>query len=216
MKSSSFKAVFSAFWDTFLPSNIVLVQAAGVAPILAIGYDLMHGVALSACTTAVLLPVGLCMTLLGDKPAAWLRPALYTLFSAVLLLGTAFVLRQYVSPDIYAHLYVFLPLMAVNTLFTYRVGNVRVGLRPAIAVADALGSALGFSLVLCVACAVREAAVYGTLWHIDLGYAARFPEAKHPFIGFVLLGFMSAVLQWVKQNMRRKGVNIPEPEVTTL
>lgn len=203
MTRSSLKTVFSAFWDTFLTNNIVLVQAAGICPILAVGYDLKTGVALSVCTTAVLLPVSLCLTLLGDKVAAWLRPALYTLLSSVLLFGAAFVLRQAVSVEIYASLYVFLPLMAVNTLFTYRATTLRASLRPAVALADALGSALGFSLVLCVASMLREMAINASIWEIPLGYEKCFPEAKHPFIGFVLLGFMSAALQWFKALTRR-------------
>lgn len=203
MNRSSLKTVASAFWDTFLSNNIVLVQAAGICPILAIGYNLKYGVALSLCTTAVLVPVSLVLTLLGNRLANWLRPALYTLLSSVLLLGTAAILRQFISTEIYAALYVFLPLMAVNTLFTYRAGNIRASLLPAVAVADALGSALGFSLVLCIASALREMAISGTVWGIPLGYEARFPEAQHPFIGFVLLGFMAAALQWFKQLTHR-------------
>lgn len=201
MTRSSLKTVTSAFWDTFLVNNIVLVQAAGICPILAIGYDLKFGVALSACTTAVLLPVSLFLTALGNRIAAWLRPVLYTLLSSALLFVAALVLRQAISAELYAHLYVFLPLMAVNTLFTYRASAtaLRTSLRPVVAVADALGTALGFSLVMCITCALREMAIAGTLWGIPLGYEARFPEAQHPFIGFVLLGFMAAALQWFKQ-----------------
>lgn len=203
MSRPSMKTVASTFWDTFLLNNIVLVQAAGICPILAVGYTLQYAVALSACTTAVLLPVSLCIALLGTKLASWLRPALYTLLSSVLLLGTAFLLRFTVSVELYAALYVFLPLMAVNTLFTYRTAAPRASFSPWLVLADALGSALGFSLVLCVAGALREMAIYGTLWNIPLGYEARFPEAEHPFIGFVLLGFMSAALQWFKQSIGR-------------
>lgn len=196
-------ASLSAFWDSFLLNNIVLVQAAGLCPILAIGTTLQNGVALSACTTAVLLPLGLLFTLFGNKLALWLRPALYTLLASLLLLGTAFALHFIVSPELYAALYIFLPLMAVNTLFTYRAGSLHLSMPPLIALADALGASLGFSLVLCIACALREMAIYGTLWNIPLGYTARFPEAAHPFIGFLLLGFMSAALQGFKQLLGR-------------
>ena len=203
MTRSSVKTVFSAFWDTFLNNNVVLVQAIGICPILAVGYNLKYAVALSVCTAAVLIPVSLLLTVIGDRLANWLRPVVYTLLSAVLLFGAAFVLQRWVSAELYAKLYVFLPLMAVNTLFTYRAGNIRAALRPAVAVADALGSALGFALVLCVAGALREMAIAGSLWDIPLGYEARFPEAEHPFIGFVLLGFMAAALQWMRRLAHR-------------
>ena len=199
----SWRTVGAAFWDSFLPNNIVLVQAAGICPILAVGFNLKYGVALSLCTVATLLPVGVCMTLLRNRLAAWLRPAVYALLSAALLFAAALVLSRSGWSQIYAKLYIFLPLMAVNTLFTYRTGTMGEAMHPAVAAADTLGAAFGYSLVLCVACTLREMAMSGTIWDMPLGYGARFPEAEHPFIGFVLLGFMAAALQWLKQLSRR-------------
>ncbi|MBQ6829983.1 MAG: hypothetical protein IJO59_02530 [Clostridia bacterium] len=194
---------FAAFWDAFLPNNVVLLQAAGLCPILAVGTTLQNGVALSACTAAVMLPLSLFVTFFGNKLAQWLRPALYALLASVLLLGTAFALHFTVSPELYAALYIFLPLMAVNTLFTYRTTPLHLSMPPLVSLADAFGSALGFALVLCISSALREMAIYGTVWNIPLGYEARFPEAAHPFIGFLLLGFMSAALQWFKKLLAR-------------
>lgn len=195
-KRPSFRTLLSAFWESFLPENAVLVQAMGLCPILAVGYDLKYGVALAVCTTVVLLPANLLLSLFGKRVAQWLRPPLYAVLTTTLLLATALVVRQWISADIYAALYLFLPLMAVNSLFTVRAaGKQAAAVHPLLSLADSLGVALGFGLVLCVACAVREAAIYGTLWDIPLGYTARFPEAAHPFIGYVLLGFMAAALQ---------------------
>ncbi len=205
----SFRTLFSAFWESFLPENAVLVQAMGLCPILAVGYDLKYGVALAVCTAVVLLPANLLLSLFGKRVAQWLRPPLYAVFTTVLLLATALVVRQWISADIYAALYLFLPLMAVNSLFTVRAaGKQAAAVHPLLSLADSLGVALGFGLVLCVACAVREAAIYGTLWDIPLGYTARFPEAAHPFIGYVLLGFMAAALQAARKlvyRITRKG-----------
>lgn len=205
MDRENVKSCLSAFWNTFLPNNIVLVQAAGICPILAVGYNLKDSVALSVCTAVVLISINLCASLFGNRIPRLLRPALYTVLSSVLLFLAALVLQQWVSAEIYAALYLFLPLMAVNLLFSTFIGDSAVQKRPSIAAASAVGSALGFALVLCVAGALREMAAFGTLWNIPLGYEARFPEAEHPFIGYVLLGFMAAFLQWVQQIIRRIG-----------
>lgn len=200
---SSLRAAVAAFWDSFLPNNIVLVQAAGLCPILAVGYNLKYGVALSICTAATLLPVGVCLTLLRDRVATWLRPALYAVLASLLLFVCALVMDRSGFAHIYAKLHVFLPLLAVNMLFTYRTDGGRHSQRIATAIGDTLGAALGFALVMCIACTLREMAMTGTIWDIPLGYEVRFPEAEHPFIGFVLLGFMAATLQWFKQLSRR-------------
>ena len=204
MKSSA-RSFLSVVWNAFLPQNVVLVQALGLCPILAMGINLRYGVALSLCTIVTLVLADLFFALVSKYVATRLQPVVYVLISSVLLFGAAVGL-QWISAEVYAHLYLFLPLMAVNTLYTYRTAIAPSAKRPTITtvLADSLGSALGFSLVLCVASALREMAINGSLWNIPLGYEARFPEAAHPFVGFILLGFMAAMLQWVKQLLKGK------------
>ena len=186
------------FLDTFFAKNIVLVQAIGLCPIIAIGINLKYGVALTLCTAAVLLPTSLCMSLWGTRLPAWLRPPVYTVGASVLLLGAAALVNRYISHELYAALYLYLPLMAVNTIFTYRAGGFSVTNRPVAALVDAAGSSLGFGLAICIVSALRDIASSGTLWDIPLGFTLRLPEAVEPFAGFILLGFMAAFLKWVK------------------
>ncbi len=198
MKSSarhSARQLAGIFFDTFLLRNIVLVQAVGLCPILAASVNLKYGVALSVCTAVVLLPTSLLMSLLRDRLPGWLRPPVYTLGASILLLGAAFLLDTCISHEIYAALYLFLPLMAVNTLFTYRAGGFSVSNRPAAALVDALGSSFGFGLVICGMSALREMAAYGTIWDIPIHMPLVLPQAALPFVGFLLLAFLSALLQ---------------------
>lgn len=191
------------FLDTFLLRNIVLVQAVGLCPILAAGTNLKYGVALTVCTAVVLLPTSLLMSLLRERLPNWLRPPVYTIGASVLLLGVAFLLDTFISHEIYAALYLFLPLMAVNTLVTYRAGGFSVSNRPTAALVDALGSSFGFGLVICVVSALREIAARGTIWDIPLDMTPVLPEASLPFIGFLLLAFMAALLQHFHSRLTR-------------
>lgn len=206
MKKSllTFRELLGVFFDTFITKNIVLVQAIGLCPIIAIGINLKYGVALTVCTAAVLLPTSLCMSLWGSRIPSWVRPPVYTVAASLLLLLAALVVDRWVSHELYASLYLFLPLMAVNTIFTYRAGGFSVSNRPAAALVDALGSALGFGLAICVVSCLREMAAFGTLWDRPLGFHLTLPEAVEPFAGFILLGFMAAFLQWIKGLIARK------------
>ena len=203
---SSVRTFASLVWNAFLPQNVVLVQALGLCPILAIGINLRYGVVLSVCTVVTLVLTDLLFSLLSKRIATRLQPVVYVLLSSALLFGSSVLLRLFISAEIYAHLYLFLPLMAVNTLYTYRSAIAPSATRSSLSatLADSVGTALGFGLVLCVSSALREMAINGSLWNIPLGYEARFPEAEHPFIGFILLGFMAAALQWCKTLARRK------------
>ena len=208
----------SIFFDTALRNNLVLVQAIGVCPIIMAGADLKSGVALALCTLITLLPLSLLMSLIGRKLANWLQPALYTLVASVLLAGTALVLDHWVSTALYAKLHLFIPLMAVNTIVTYRVGGFSIGNRPAAAMMDALASAFGFGLVIAIVSALRELVASNTIWNIPVGITLPLPEAAQSFAAFILLGLMAAALQGLSRRHRSDDLDevellVPDKEV---
>lgn len=193
------------FCSTFLTNNIVLVKAVGLCPIIAGGVTLKYGVALTLCTLAVLLPSCLFMAGIGDRMPKWLHPPVYTLTAMLMMTGAAAVVSRWIAPEIYAALYLFLPLMVVSTIFTYHAGGFSSSTPPLMAVVDAVGSSLGFGLVICAVSSLREMATYGTLWDIRLPFDMRLPSAALPFAAFLLLGFMAALLQAVKNRLVRRA-----------
>lgn len=190
--------LWDVFFNTFLSNNIVLVQAVGICPIIAVGINLKYGFVLTVCTAAVLLPTSLYMSLFGDKLPDWARAPIYTVGASLILLGAAIIVDRFVSHEIYAALYVFLPLMAVNTLVTYQAGGFSVSHRPLVALTDAFASTLGFGLVICIVSVLRELTSAGTIWDVPVSVAVKLPQAALPYAAFLLLGFMAAFLQWLK------------------
>ncbi len=197
------RGIRRAFVQTFASDNIVLVQALGICPIIAAGVSLQRAVALTACTLVVMIPCSLLMSTIGKKVSSLWRAPLYVLLAMALMVGCGWVLTTYVSPELYAHLYLFLPLMSVNSLFTYHAAGFSSGRRPLLALVDAIGTSLGFGLVICIVSTLRELAISGTVWGIPVGFEARFPEAAYPFAAFILLGFMAAILQQLKKRYLR-------------
>lgn len=188
------------FVENAVSNNIVLFQALGLCPVIAAGVSLQNGVALTICSAVVLLPLSFFIALVGNRLPKWLRPALYVSLAALLLVGMAFLLDKYISPELYAKLYLFIPLMAVNMVYSRNVGLSRV-INPVATIVDALGSTVGFGLVICAISALREIAISNTLWGIPLKSGVTLPEAAAPFSAFILLGFMSAWLQWSRQHI---------------
>ena len=202
-KGGRIRRLLQIFFDTFLVRNIVLVKLIGLCPIIVAATNLKAGVTLTACVALALIPTALLMSLVGEKLKPVIRVPLYTLLAAVILLGAAYVLNMYIEPELYAALYLYLPLLAVNTLMTYRVGGFAVASRPPEALADALGSILGFGVVICLISAAREFLAYGTLWEMPLLSQPLMPQASSPFVAFLLLGFLAAFLQFVREMLRR-------------
>lgn len=201
----------SIFLSTFLTNNIVLVKAVGLCPILAGGVTLKYGVALTACTLAVLLPSCLFVAGVGNRIPKWLHPPVYTIAATLLMVGAAAVVSRLIAPEIYAALYLFLPLMAVSTIFTYHAGGFSAGMPPRLAAVDAVGSSLGFGLVICLVSALREMVAFGTLWDIPLPFSVRLPSATLPFAAFLLLAFMAALLQSFKNRLSRREEGEAQP-----
>lgn len=193
--------------ENAVTNNIVLIQALSLCPIIGAGTTLKNGVALSLCTAAVLLPLSLLMALVGNWLPKWVRPALYVLLASLILVGSSQILYMN-APTVYADLHHFIPLIAVNMLYARTVGFSSIA-HPVSTVVDALGSTLGFGVVICIISAVREVFAYGTLWHHPVDIGIRLAQAAAPFTAFILLGLMAAALQWSRLRIsaffHRKG-----------
>lgn len=190
------------FWHTTnllvenaVTNNIVLIQALGLCPIIGAATTLQSGVVMSICTAAVLLPLSLLMAFLGSYLPKWLRPAVYVLLASLLLVGTSSLLTHYISGELFAKLHHFIPLIAVNMLYARTVGFSSIA-HPVSTVVDALGSTLGFGIVICGVSALREVLAFGTLWDKPVEISWSLPHADTPFVAFILLGLLAAGLQW--------------------
>lgn len=190
------------FWRTTnllvenaVTNNIVLIQALGLCPIIGAATTLQSGVVMSICTAAVLLPLSLLMAFLGSYLPKWLRPAVYVLLASLLLVGTSSLLTHYISGELFAKLHHFIPLIAVNMLYARTVGFSSIA-HPVSTIVDALGSTLGFGIVICGVSALREVLAYGTLWDNPVEISWSLPHADTPFVAFILLGLLAAGLQW--------------------
>ena len=199
VRAHAWQAV-SDFVENAVTNNIVLFQGMGLCPVIAAGVTLKNGVVLTACTAAVLLPLSVLFSIWGNRLSKWLRPAVYVLLASLLLVGAAYLLETRISPELYAKLYLFIPLMGVNLLYTRSMDFV-VRAPLAETTMDALGSAVGFGAVICLISALREMAISNTLWDRPLHFTVDLPEAASPFAAFILLGFMSALLQWGRQRV---------------
>lgn len=203
MSSESRARFRSVFFDTFLVRNIVLTKMLSVCPIIAAAINLKYGVALTVCAGMVLLPTALLMSLIGEKMKPVLRAPVYTLLASLILVGVAYLINAYIDPTLYASLYIYIPLMAVNTLMTYRAGGFAVASRPGEALADAFGSTMGFGLIICIVAALREFLAFGTLWDLPLVNTPLLPAAASPFAAFILLGLLAAFFHFVREMLRR-------------
>ena len=181
--------------------NPIVMEALGLFPIIAGGTSLKNGVVLSAVMGFVMIPICLCTSAFGAKIAPWVRAALYVLFTALLLVPATFIANFFMPNTVITVSTLFIPLIAVNALITVRAErySIKHGLFPTFI--DTLANVLGFALVICSVSAIREILGSATLWGNALPWENKAYGLVMPFGGFIILGFMSAFIKFIKQRV---------------
>jgi Na+-translocating ferredoxin:NAD+ oxidoreductase RnfE subunit len=198
-------ALRELFVNGVLYKNPVLIGAIGLCPVVAAGTSLKNGAALSLLLTLLLLPTCLLFSLVGDKVPMWLRPPVILVLSAALYVPAG-MFTQHVMPGTLSALGIYAPLMTANAIIASRAKNFSARHIYYAAIVDGAGCALGFSLVICLSSALREALCEGSLWGISLGIGGGIPGMRYVFAGFLVLGFLSAAARAaVRRRDKRRG-----------
>ena len=195
MRLRSKKEYGTLFFDRAFKSNLVLVEGVGLCPLIGGATTLKNSVTMFVCAAVTLVLTSILMLGIGKKLPSTLRIPVHTLCASALLCGEAYLLNAYVSTELYASLYLFLPLLAVTTLFAYHGDNAVGAFDPRAGFVDAFSSAFGFGVVLCLVGGLREIVSKRTILDRPLPLAVDLPEASLPFAAFLLLGLLAAALQ---------------------
>ncbi len=183
------------FKDRAFTNNLVLVEGVGLCPLIGGATTLKSGVTLFLCTMVTLILTNLFMLAVGRKLPSVLRIPVHALCAVALLCGEAYCINAFISTELYASLYLFLPLLSVTTLFAYHGESALGDFDPLAGFLDAFASSFGFGIVISLVGAVREIAARRTLWSKPIALSVDLPQAALPFAAFLLLGLMAAVLQ---------------------
>ena len=101
---------------------------------------------------------------------------------------------------------IYLPLLTMEPLLTYRFGRVQETLHKA--VSKGLRITVGYALLLMLLGCVREWLALGTVFGTPVGQRAVLPMAGMPAGGFIVLGVLCAV--WRALAARRKAYLVRE------
>lgn len=177
------------------------VLALGLAlPLAIVPVTLKSGVAISAVVlAATLLPAALAAPV-GRRFPVWLRAPFFGLLSMLCVL----LVRRYLLhfPVLLGELGVYVPLAAANSMTLELLGNLSE--KPSAVLRGALSMCLGFALVVCGVSALREIFGNRTIWDLPFGiYPIKISGVALPFFGFILLGFLGALLRSIDRGISR-------------
>ena len=208
-----------AHHDRVFLNNPVVMQGMGLAPLVVLATSGQNAVMLAVAVALLLVPSRVLACLLSrlvplhdEDPAPETlqkkllpRALVYGFSTAVVYLAVYPILNMLFSTSLLS-LGIYLPLLTVEPLLTYRFGRVQETLHKA--VSKGLRITVGYALLLMLLGCVREWLALGTVFGTPVGQRAVLPMAGMPAGGFIVLGVLCAV--WRALAARRKAYLVRE------
>ena len=192
-----------AHHDRVFLNNPVVMQGMGLAPLVVVATTGQNGLMLAAAVTLLLVPSRVLACLLSrlvplrdEEPTPEQlqkkllpRALLYAASAAVVYLA-AYPILNFVFGTGLLNLGIYLPMLVVEPLLTYRFGRVQEAMRKA--VSKGLRITVGYALILFIVGCLREWLALGSVFGIQLNRSV-LPMASMPAGGFIVLGVVCAV-----------------------
>ena len=201
-----------AHHDRVFKNNPVVMQGMGLAPLVVLATTGRNALMLAAAVALLLTPSRMLACLLSrwcplrdESPAPeelekklLPRALIYSGSAAVVYLAAYPILNAAFGTDLLT-LGIYLPMLIVEPLLTYRFGRVQETMNKA--VSKGLRITLGYALILLLLGCVREWLAYGSVFGVTLSRSI-LPMASMPAGGFIVLGVLCAVWRALARKQR--------------
>ena len=188
-----------SFRDIFLKNavifNPVLIQLAGLCPVVAASSSLKSAVTLSAVAFAELIAVSVIASSLLKKLPRWIRVPLYFVTGLVLICPVLWYVETQTLAVLPMSMKIFIPLIAINSVVAVHCEQFAVKNDVKTAFLSSAAAGIGASAVFVAAGALREIIGSSSIGGIALNLPLSFKGMTLPFGCLILLGFMSAALK---------------------
>ena len=220
------------FKEGLVTNNPVLVQLVGMCATMAITTSLFNGVGMGLSVLVILTCCNVVVSLLRKIIPGEIRLAIFVVVIAGFVTIVDLVLQAYI-PALAESLGVFIPLIVVNCIIIGRAEAFCSKNGVFASFIDGISQGLGYTLVLIAMCVIREFLGSGTIGAGLFGLDAAgklvveigakgiqvFPAEYGimymilPFGGFVTLGVLIALMQYVLAKSAEKAEAKKEQEV---
>lgn len=189
-----------------LYENPVLVQLLGMCPTLATSTSVQNAVGMGLAATAVLAGSNLVISLLRRFIPDKIRIASFIIIIAGFVTSVDLLLQAYFE-ELSRSLGLFIPLIVVNCIILARAEAFASKNKVLPSVVDGLGMGAGFTVALVLLASVREILGSGSWFGIRLFGGGFKPMGimTSPAGGFLVLGCLIALVQYVSLRAARKG-----------
>lgn len=195
-----------------LKNNPTFVLILGMCPTLGTTTSAANGMGMGLATMAVLIMSNLVISLIKNIIPDKVRIPAFIVVIASFVTIIEMLMKAYV-PALYASLGVFIPLIVVNCIILGRAEAFASKNSVAASAVDGLCQGIGYTVVLVVMSVIREFLGCGTfgagILNGGKGYVllgSQYPASliAQPVGGFLTLGILIALTQWLMRPAKKK------------
>ena len=191
---------YDEFMKGIWKENPVFVQVLAMCPMLAVTNSAVNAVAMGLATFFVLVGSSTLVSLFKSLIPKQVRISCYVIIIATFVTVADYTLQALI-PEVHKELGAFVPLIVVNCMILGRQEAFASKNPVGLAIADAMGMGMGFTLALFILGGVREILGAGSLFGVLL-----FGQNFEPWIvmllppgGFLMLGMILLFFNWLKE-----------------
>lgn len=199
--------------DGLVTNNPVLVQLLGMCSTMAITTSLFNGIGMGISVLVILTCCNIVISALRKIIPNDIRIAIFVVIIAGFVTIVDLCLQAFI-PALSESLGVFIPLIVVNCIIIGRAEAFAAKQSVAASALDGIFQGLGYTIVLCAMCIIRELLGKGTFGGGILNggdgialFGQNFQGAlilTMPFGGFLTLGCLIAAMQYVLRKTAEK------------
>lgn len=185
------KNIKKVFAKGALYHNPLLIEAVGISPVVAIAVSLKTAAYLALITMVLLIVAETLTSLFLKKLPRHIRIGIY------MLIGTAVVIPfvTLVEATAVSNIGLFLPLVSVNSIIVLHCERYAIHRNVKLSIADSLASGIGYGVVVLVVGFLRELLGSGSVFGVPVASMPKSSGILMPFGGFIVLGFLAALLK---------------------
>ena len=195
------KSAFKESSAYLFTKNPVLVLGLVIGQLAAGVSNLQNAAALSVTYFFVVSGVLVFASLFGKKLPGWLKVVLYAIVGSLMLVPSYFISAG-ISATIFDSVGIYPALLAVSTVPIVYSEKIAENKKPLSALVNGICIAFGFAITAFILGAAREILGSGSLFGFKVVKPV-FPAAKLPFWGFIFLGFMAALVNFIKEFIKK-------------
>lgn len=195
------KSAFKESSAYLFTKNPVLVLGLVIGQLAAGVSNLQNAAALSVTYFFVVSGVLVFASLFGKKLPGWLKVVLYAIVGSLMLVPSYFISAG-ISATIFDSVGIYPALLAVSTVPIVYSEKISENKKPISALVNGICIAFGFAITAFILGAAREILGSGSLFGFKVVKPV-FPAAKLPFWGFIFLGFMAALVNFIKEFIKK-------------